>query len=172
MKKEIRLPIGDDQEIVLTPFERGDKHFSIWLCQGSYDPNTQQWNTQFHIADFNLAFWIKQLQEIKENKEETLRAFYPKKEESFLKVLAEAIDLFIQVNGVAPDILQVSPKGFDFVVQAYLEDGDFPKSTWKDHMEAISQQVPLNLICYGMKIVRRFDEIPDKELFRLRKSGS
>lgn len=172
MKKEIRLPIGDDQEIVLTPFERGDKHFSIWLCQGSYDPKTREWGTQFQIADFNLAFWIKQLQEIQDNKEETLRTLYQEKEESFSKILDKAIDLFYQVNGVSPDTLQVSQKGFDLVVQAYLEDGGFPKSTWQYLIETISFQVPLNLICFGLKVVRRFDEISDKELFRVQKSGN
>ena len=66
----IRDKLTDGQEIIITTLGRGkSKHFSVWLCQGKYNEENDEYGTQFHIADWELDFWIKKLIEIRDKNE-------------------------------------------------------------------------------------------------------
>lgn len=161
-KKEIQIPVGLDQTIVLTRFGREDSnHFSIWLCQGTYDEEKDEWNTQFHISDFELKFWITKLQEIDNTREKIKEELFGK---SILEKLSEEIDSFTATKGKSPSRIYVCAKALDLLslevaAEITVYEGDI-KSLKK-------QDKPLDLHIFGLKVYRRFDEVSEEQLFVL-----
>lgn len=161
-KKEIRFSIGIDQEIILTPLGRdSNKSFSIWLCQGTYHKEKDEWGTQFHISDFDLKFWIAKLQEIDNTREKIKEELFGK---PILERLSQEIDSFTATKGKDPSRIYVCAKALDLLslevaAEITVYEGDI-KSLKK-------QDKPLDLHIFGLKVYRRFDEVSEEQLFVL-----
>ncbi len=161
MTKEIRIQVDDGQEIILTPFLKGDKHFSVWLCQGSYNPETQEYSTQFHIADYDIELWVKHLQMIQERKAEYLKQFAPPRD-IFAEIAKEA-DSFFALYNRKPEKLCVNAEFLEKLIELGLQDPCLPS---EDRLRLAQKNFrvvdKLNLQLFGLQVVRRFDEIKEE----------
>ena len=161
MIKEIHIPVGQDQEITLAPFSKGNRHFSIWLCQGSYNKITKEWGTQFHISDFELDMWLEHLQDIKNRREFFLKDLQEKRD--VFAEIASATDNFYALYNRKAQKLCVNTEFLELLIEICL---DSPGISSEDKIRLAQKNIKvvekLNLQCFGLQVVRRFDEIKEE----------
>ena len=160
MTREIRIQVDDGQEIILTPFLKGNKHFSVWLCQGSYNSETQEYSTQFHIADYDIELWVEHLQRIQERKAEYLKQFAPPRD--IFAEIAEKADSFFAFYNRKPQKLCVNAEFLEELIGLCLQDPCLPHE-YRLRMAQKNFRVveKLNLQIFGLQVVRRFDEVKE-----------
>ena len=159
MKQEIKIPVSEDQEIILSTLGKSKNQFSIWLCQGTYNESTEEYATQFHISTMELDEWISKLQEIKQKKQEYLEQIHKTPAKDIVQEIFESIEAFQKVTGCRPNKICVNEVILDTLLNFCVGAINVNPAEKQQYIKDKKRQIPLELFLYGIPVVRKFDEI-------------